>query len=47
MLEVTKGLILELDVQFPKQLVMDGMGIAYPWYSNRCKNDLSLTFGSP
>jgi len=30
MVEVTKGLILELDAQFPKQLVMDAMGIAYP-----------------
>lgn len=28
MVEVTKGLILELDAQFPKQLVMDA--IAYP-----------------
>jgi hypothetical protein len=30
MVEVTKGLILELDAQFPKQLVVDAMGIAYP-----------------
>jgi hypothetical protein len=30
MVEVTKGLILELDAQFPKQLLMGAMGIAYP-----------------
>jgi hypothetical protein len=32
MAEVTKGLIVELDAQFLKQIVMDAMEIVYPQY---------------
>jgi hypothetical protein len=32
MAKVVEGLIVELDAQFPKQGVMDAMGIVYPQY---------------
>jgi len=32
MAKATKSLILELDARFPKQLVMDAMGIIYSQY---------------
>jgi hypothetical protein len=30
LVEATKGLIIELDAQFPEQAIMDAMGIIYP-----------------
>jgi len=49
MVEVTKGLILEFNAQFPKQLVMGCHGncLSLILIASRCKNDLSFTFGSP
>jgi hypothetical protein len=32
MADVAKGLITELDARFPKQAIMDAMGIVYPQY---------------
>jgi len=32
MAKAAKGLIVELDTQFPEQAIMDAMGIIYPQY---------------
>jgi hypothetical protein len=42
MAEVAKSLILELDVQFLKQLMLNAMGIVYPQYW--LQTDVKVTF---